>query len=377
MPIILPLVYNDALSYYENVLILIEWCNKLNEQIKASFAELDKKIAQAEQNANKYTDNKLQEFRQEFAELELDLQTRIDELIAKTKAELDKQLELMNQFRREIEKEISDLVATIDQTVEELRQDITNKFSDFETRFNDLVNRVNAELREFNDDLVNLSLRFNEYQIYNDAWLKQRMVEFKSYIDERTSRRNGNNVLVDNPTNLLHESLKKTLEDIYYSFARFGGLTADEYASLQLTADEYASYNITALDYRIKARFIFFDRIYLSGIRQEFEQLKSDNTKWQIEQERKLSMLSPFTGTRETWQEIILHLVAFHKNALTAQEYQALSLSANDYIAHNLTAYEYDFRGKELLTRAFQKNSNVREVHHIVSDLEKIGGGSE
>lgn len=350
MPIILPLVYNDALSYYENVLILIEWCNKLNEQIKASFAELDKKIAQAEQNANKYTDNKLQEFRQEFAELELDLQTRIDELIAKTKAELDKQLELMNQFRQEIEKEISDLVATIDQTVEELRQDITNKFSDFETRFNDLVNRINAELREFNDDLVNLSLRFNEYQIYNDAWLKQRMVEFKSYIDERTSRRNGNNVLVDNPTNLLHESLKKTLEDIYYSFARFGGLTADEYASLQLTADEYASYNITALDYRIKARFIFFDRIYLSGIRQEFEQLKSDNTKWQIEQERKLSMLSPFTGTRETWQEIILHLVAFHKNALTAQEYQNLSLSANDYIAHNLTAYEYDFRGKELLT---------------------------
>lgn len=343
MPIILPLVYNDALSYYENVLILIEWCNKLNEQIKASFAELDKKIAQAEQNANKYTDNKLQEFRQEFAELELDLQTRIDELIAKTKAELDKQLELMNQFRQEIEKEISDLVATIDQTVEELRQDITNKFSD-------LVNRVNAELREFNDDLVNLSLRFNEYQIYNDAWLKQRMVEFKSYIDERTSRRNGNNVLVDNPTNLLHESLKKTLEDIYYSLARFGGLTADEYASLQLTADEYASYNITALDYRIKARFIFFDRIYLSGIRQEFEQLKSDNTKWQIEQERKLSMLSPFTGTRETWQEIILHLVAFHKNALTAQEYQDLSLSANDYIAHNLTAYEYDFRGKELLT---------------------------
>lgn len=339
MPIILPLVYNDALSYYENVLILIEWCNKLNEQIQASFAELDKEIAQAEQNANKYTDQKLVEFRQEFAELELDLQTRIDELIEEIKAELDKQLELMNQFRQETE-----------QTVEKLRQDITNVFADFETRFNDLVNRVNATLREFNDDLVNLSLRFNEYQIYNEAWLKQQMAEFKTYIDERTSRRNGNNILVDNPTNLLHESLKKTLEDIYYSFARFGGLTAEEYASLKLTADEYASYNITALDYRIKARFIFFDRIYLSGIRQEFEQLKSDNAKWQIEQERNLSMLSPFTGTRETWQEIILHLVAFHKNALTAQKYQALSLSANEYIAHNLTAYEYDFQGKELLT---------------------------
>ena len=83
---------------------------------------------------------------------------------------------------------------------------------------------------------------------------------------------------------------------------------------------------ISANDYDRKSRFIFLKELYFSAI-------------------------SPFTGLKETCCNIISEIVNYLKivKAITAAEYDALSLGASDYDNKNITAYNYDWNGKQIL----------------------------
>ena len=63
-----------------------------------------------------------------------------------------------------------------------------------------------------------------------------------------------------------------------------------------------------------------------------------------------LRVLNPVTGNASTIQQALDSLFELHRdNALTANEYDALTLTATAYDAYQITAFEYDTNGKILL----------------------------
>ena len=84
---------------------------------------------------------------------------------------------------------------------------------------------------------------------------------------------------------------------------------------------------ITAIDYERKGRFLFIKELYFS-------------------------MISPFTGLKETCCNVLKEVISYLKKdvAITAGEYEALNLTANNYDSKNITAFNYDWNGKNILS---------------------------
>ena len=60
-------------------------------------------------------------------------------------------------------------------------------------------------------------------------------------------------------------------------------------------------------------------------------------------------MLSPFTGTKQIYDDVISRLADFHKNAFNANEYDAKRFNVNTYDGFHASAYNYDWNGKGIL----------------------------
>lgn len=62
-----------------------------------------------------------------------------------------------------------------------------------------------------------------------------------------------------------------------------------------------------------------------------------------------INVIDPTTGILSPIQTVINNLAGSSADALTASEYDALNLSATAYDNYDITAYDYDFKGKALL----------------------------
>ena len=63
-------------------------------------------------------------------------------------------------------------------------------------------------------------------------------------------------------------------------------------------------------------------------------------------------MINPITGEYDDVRDVITDIVDyFHSdNSLTAAEYDALSHTAQPYDNYQISAFDYDFNGKNILT---------------------------
>ena len=135
----------------------------------------------------------------------------------------------------------------------------------------------------------------------------------------------GYSIYVISPVSGRKTTVQNALNEIYEATA-LNALTALEYEQIGVSAANYDNRMISANDYDRKSRFIFLKELYFSAI-------------------------SPFTGLKETCCDIVNEIVKYLKTdkAITATDYDALSLSASDYDNKNITAYNYDWNGKQIL----------------------------
>lgn len=62
-----------------------------------------------------------------------------------------------------------------------------------------------------------------------------------------------------------------------------------------------------------------------------------------------INVIDPTTGLLSPIQTVINNIAGSSADALTASEYDALNLTSTAYDNYDITAYDYDFRGKALL----------------------------
>lgn len=297
---ILPLVYDDSLSYIEtlckvssklNEVIddyneLIDYYNtlpQLLEQITAKLSELDD-----------FVDT----INREFAELDARLTAKVDEKLAKVDEELAKSLEL-------IEHEMAELEAKVNVEIERLRSELTQV--------------INSQLAVFRTEL---KLSENNTK----AWTEARLNEFLAELPD------VQNVLVYNMITGKLEPVQNVIASMYDVMR--DGLTAYEYDRLRLTASEYDNWIVNSIPSGLKAvEYDVHGRKYLY-------------------KEHKDYMNHPTSGKVVENKMVIDFNTSLLKQSgsYSASEYDSVGITANNYDFLQLTAYEYDWFSNRKVT---------------------------
>lgn len=215
----------------------------------------------------------------------------------------------------------------------------------------DSLNMSDEQIRGYVDSQVAMAIA--ESKRYTDEQLSEQLTEIltmfqavycyaenlnrleRNYVDAelnkiwyqiRTLQNMGNCIVID-PTTSKQNSLQSTLDNMYKMF-RYFALTASVYDSLMITADEYGAYKVTAYRYDYWGLLIFRNNWFKS----------------------QFIMFHPATGEIVDYKTIIYWLVNFHKpSPLTAEEYDGLTIEASNYDVYDMSAYQYDFTGKQNL----------------------------
>lgn len=308
-PKILPAVYDNAMTYIEQLHILND---KINEII-GIFNEWGGSMLNS---ANQYTD----------AQIAL-LQTTITNDF--------------NNYKNEINADFQSLK-------QEIESELENALDSFEVQANELIDKLNSEVNKFNTQFNQLQISINalfDMLGRNNAALRQEFQEsfqgMQAYINQQVASKLGSEIVVNNPYTQGLSNLDKALQDLYNIVGTQSALTVDQYRELGLTADIYKQMQITANDYKYRAIWIFFKPLFLQDISIEIMKLKTyvDTQIAQLQQQQ--YMQSPFTGTKDLIPNVIYHLAQLHFKTVTANQYKALDLTADVYEGKLITAYEY------------------------------------
>ena len=267
------------------------------------------------------------EYAEAMARLEA-VENEIDTFEARVQAEFDRLAEEQAQAFAEqtakLDLAIQQMKDEVNEEIVKLRRDVADAIADFQTQFNQLKASVEAEITQLRILINQEIVRLNETLEVNNQYIRQ-------YVEDRLDQFINdfpnmiNLVPVYNPVRGTMTSLQQAINDLY-DVARVYGLTAEQYDSLGLTAQEYDNYELTAMEYD----------------QYGYIKLGYPDENWY--------MISPFTGQYTKVKNVVMDLAHFHMDGLTAEEYDLLELEAEEYDDKLITAFDYDWFGKDILT---------------------------
>lgn len=320
-PKILPAVYDDAMTYFEQLRIVN---NKLTEVID----EVNAFGTQTLDQANAYTDQKVATLQAETnAQLE-ELRTQVNNL-SQT---------LYDQIMGEVQEQLDDALAEFKETSEKILAEFTKRVEEFNQRMDGLQIAINTLF----DALQRTKLEMRQE-------MQREIEKIIAYLDDAVAAKLGRDIIVVNPVTKKNSSLDQALLDIFRWIYSVFGLTVNEYKALNLTAQEYADKKITAIEYIMHGRLLFFKQIYFPTYDQDFKDVYGYINEMCEAQDKKLYMISPFDGTVQPVNKIVYQLARLHMRGITAQQYQDALLTADAYKAKEITAHDYAWNGYYLI----------------------------
>lgn len=350
---VLPLVYDDSLSYLEVL-----------EKVKIKLNEVIDNINSWSDVIKNYTD-------QQIGLLRTELKTYIDQqdsLITSNLTELMGGLEQrVNNALAINQQEMEQLKADYQESDRQLRQWVTEQLLDINQQFMEFENSVNATiawLKNYIDNGDEEGIRYTDKEI-------KRLEDIIKNIQINPVQ------MVICPVDGKVESIQKALDDMWYSL-NVWALTAIEYDTLLIPAEEYDNYQLSAWQYDFLARwYLMFKRNIKYWIKNEIKEFKDyyDN---------KINDFNPFSGRVDTLINIIRGITNIIRlDGISAYDYDKLQLEAGQYdswsntdagITNGLTAFLYDWYGSILLgsrTRGLEAeiyDGLMLQGTHVVSD---------
>lgn len=272
---------------YDETISYMEQIIQLYTRVNQIISYLDSYEDQVLKQANDYTDSVVA----------TNISSLRTELYSKITSETDTKLETLHNL--------------LTQIINSNKEEADTRISALEQASNILQERLDDYYEYINHIQDNL----------NDK-IDGNMDELRRYIDSLIV--DVTNVYVHSPFTDEIITIQKALDEIVYNLS-IGGLTALEFDTYAPTCYEYDRQGITALQFQTILRFLWFASIYLR-------------------------MRNPFTGSYSEIDVIIYTLTEFHRNALTALEYDNLGLTAIGFTNKDITAYQFDFNGKAVLS---------------------------
>lgn len=320
-PKILPAIYDDAMTYYEQLRIVN---NKLTEVIDEvnNFGSVTLDAAKA------YTDEQITYLSVEVNNQLEDLRTQVNNLSKN----------LYDQIMAEVNQTLDDAL----EKFEEESQAILEEFEKNVTEFNQRMSQLEIAINTLFDALQRSKLEMRQE-------MQREIAKIIAYLDDAIAAKLGRDIIVVNPVTKTNSSLDKALHDIFVWIYSIYGLTADEYKSLELTAQEYKEKKITAIEYIMHGKLIFFQQIYFPDIEGDFQKVYDYINDCCEAMDKKLYMISPFDGKWTPIQKVTYQLAQLHMRGITAEQYKDALLTADAYKAKEITAHDYAWNGYFLI----------------------------
>ena len=323
---VLPLVYDESLSYYEQVCKLRQKINEIIEQL-TDWSDVIAELQEAIKDIDGMKHN--------ISVLQGDIES-INSQINSINDTIDSLDGYVKNMERQFDKRLSDdedSLANLVQVISKLRTDV---FVAIEALREELTELFNSFTADYEEELELLKLKLNQLK-----------VNLQSQIDELRKRVDEIDTTVINPwhTNYGKVSQQRNVNLMYKDLADCVP-TASEYCQESLTAQEYANIGLTALEYVQRGR----EKLHM------------------------LWVFSPAYGWRQELNNVLTSILNFVYDTYTAQGYTELDLTADDYTALNLTADGYlvaNYSGGGGDTRGFVKYNSIgtgltrREYEHL------------
>lgn len=293
---IIPLEYNDSLSYLEQLYKILD---KLNETIDTVNAWT--------KSYQDYTDA-------EIAKLKADLLAYIDQQDGIIRADLT---QLITQINTDLTQQIMDLDQSVNTRIANLQRNVDQQIAELKDLINQYIDYVDYSLKVLRNEVeTKLTAVYSYVDTQIDEVIKM-IGEIQ--VDQST---------LLNPVNNEFEKTQQVIDSMYHNLKAWA-FRADRYEQLGLTADEYDDYEVRAWSYDYLGKWWLWQKPEL-----EFQIAQN----WE--------MFDPFTGKKEGVQDVINQIIAFvNVKSLTAKEYDDMMLEAEYYDSLLITAYNYDFNG--------------------------------
>ena len=298
---ILPLVYDDSLSYIE---VLYKVAYKLNEVID-DYNEL-KATCEALAEELQQHDTRISALEDRMDSFINDVMAMFNQLEDQIYADVDAKLA-----------EVDEKLATVDGRIDALEIELRKQISDLQTY---LLNLINSQLALFREEME----RNNEMLRW---WVENELNEFLKKIPD------VQNVLVISPISGIIMNIQDALDELANVFKAFYGITAKEYDDLKLTATQYDHYPVNGVKRGLTAtEYDFFAKKYLLVDYAE-------------------RIYHPANGDKVNFRKVIAFNTDLEKasGSYTASEYDALLKTATQYDGLELTAFNYDWLSNSLI----------------------------
>lgn len=210
---ILPLVYDESLSYYE---VLCKVAASVNETIDA-VNNLNDNVTDLNSRVNVLTDE-VNEIANEINNFEAEINAKFDDLVIRIEAELGEKFE-------DYDRQFAELKAETQAELLELQREMNN-FMEF------TFPQFQAEIRQaINDELAIIYERFDSLEDDLKAYIYNELQKILEQIP-------GHVIILD-PMTGDYQDIQSVINHIYDAM-RYYALTAAEYDALELTCDEFA-----------------------------------------------------------------------------------------------------------------------------------------
>lgn len=227
---------------------------------------------------------------------------------------------------------------SIDEIERLIQQNINNlqNYVDIQDKkLYDYINEISEQNKSYTDDQLNIQINLlkellNSKILFlldyinssNDILkleLEQKINDLKNQIDDIII--NGINVY--DPTSGKVDNIQNVIYNIY-SALRYHGISAIQFDNLNLTAEQFDIKLLSARNFDLYSKdYLLIDFNY--------------------------NMFSPFDGEITPITTIINQLANFHKEPITAKDFDNLQLTAQTFDNKDLTAYQFDWQAKTLL----------------------------
>ncbi len=295
---------------------------------------------------------KLQDFETELHAIE-DYNPRITELesavvsIRTSLNRINSSLTALNQRCTKLEDDLDDAKAAIQRLYQDVAQDIAaiqREVDSIRVQYTTLVSYINIQDSKVLDA--------------SKAYTLKKVKELLDYFTEPEL------IFVVNPFTNEVQTIQQFINDLA-GYLRYGALTAEEYDALVLTAEQYDDMHIKALEFDMFGKYAiaFLHRAFVT-VDQLSDTLSEYATKDDLESKadksalalyallKDIKVVNPVTGIVGTMQSAIDSLADFHRNGITAQEFDDCELTASQFDNLLMTAFNYDFNSKILLAKA-------------------------
>ena len=304
---VLPLVYDESLSYYEQVCKLVAKVNEIIEKFddwSDVIAELQEAITDID--SMKHNISVLQD---DVVSINGQINnmysviSSLDEYVKEMETRYDKRFKDDEESIANLVQIVSKINANFDAKINALREELVTLFNTFTA--------------DFEDELKMLQLKVNQLK-----------VNLQAQIDELKARVDEIDTMVINPwhSNLRKISQQRNVNLMYQDLAD-SVPTASEYCQESLTAQEYTDIGLTALEYAEHGR----KKLHMFWV-------FSPPFGWRQEISNVLTSILDFVYDVYT-------ATAYSELDLTADEYSELSYSADDYYLANYHGGGGDTRG--------------------------------